>query len=396
MIKVLYVVEPMIGIGPNVDANLIAKKVIEKFPEVDLTIVMDTQVPLKYLNDSVRWVQSIPWRCDPITKKLYDMNKNELTEAFKKERTKQLLEVCNEYKPDVLLLHNYASGSRWDSMIDFEMLPLISLAKSINPNVKVYSYLIGMIDSFEGMNFQEEKFFIESVNNNIDKILLRSDNPDLFFKTCPVAERIKDKFIPVGYSIDTDLPKKNIDSDEKFIVVSAGGGDLGLDLFMKSIDTCSFLISANMDVSKYNWKLFLGPMQLENKDIIQNYVNQKGCSEKIEVITNADDTKFLSYLSYNCVVSISQCGQRTFTDLEVSGAVSIVVPRESKGQEFEQLYRAKYMEEIGRAILVHEYDLSYVSLSNALRKSILEKPKRLGLQMNGPENLLKYISSGLV
>lgn len=385
----------MIGIGPNIDANLIAKTVINKFPDIDLTIVMDSQVALKHISNSVRWFPSIPWRCDPVTKKLYDMNKMELDETFKKDRVEQLLKICNECKPDVLLLHNYISGSRWDSMIDFEMLPLINFSKSINPNLKVYSYLIGMIDSFEGMTFQEEKFFIESVNNNIDKILLRSDNPNLFFKTCPASERIKEKFIPVGYSIDTELPKKIAATDEKFIIVSAGGGDLGLDLFMKSVETCAFLSSQQDPASDYNWKLFLGPMQLENKDFIQTHVNKLGCHDKIEVIVNADDTKFLSYLSYNCAVSISQCGQRTFTDLEVSGAVSIVVPRESKGQEFEQLYRAKYMEEVGRATLIHEYDLNQENLSSSLNNCLKEKTRRLGLQMNGPENLLKYISSSL-
>lgn len=86
MLKVLYIVEPMIGIGPNIDANLIAKTAIADFPNIDLTIFMDTQVPLRYTNKNVRWVKSAPWRYNPITKKLLDLNKKELDETFKIKR----------------------------------------------------------------------------------------------------------------------------------------------------------------------------------------------------------------------------------------------------------------------------------------------------------------------
>ena len=389
MIKILYIVEPMIGIGPGVDANLLAKTAIKQFPDVDMLIYTDSQVPVVYTNERIKFILSQPWRYNPITAELYDLNKNRLEDKFKNDRKNQMIDLCKEYQPDVLLLHNYISGSTWDSIIDFEILPLIEFAKSINPRLKVYSYLIGMIDSFENLSNEDEKRFLQNVEKNIDKILLRSDNPELFFKTCEVARKIKEKFIPVGYAVDKELPKRCTGSDEKYFIVSAGGGDFGLNLFMKAIETCAHIQTHKSDINEYKWKIFLGPMQLEKE--LQDYINKFDCQQKIEIITNADANTFLSFLSYNCLVSISQCGQRTFTDLEVSGALSVVVPRESMGKEYEQLYRAQYLQEAGRATMIHEYDLDPHKLSEILNNVSKESPRRLGLRMDGPENLFNYI-----
>ena len=400
MIKVLYIVEPMIGIGPNVDANLIANQVITNFPEINMKIMMDTQVPLKHTGNNIQWIPTKTWRYNSINGKLYDINGIELDENFKEDRVSQFTSIIKDLKPDVLLLHNYISGSTWDAIIDFEMIPAIETAKKVNPDVKVYSYLIGMIDSFENMTKEESLIFAKSVEKNIHKILLRSDNPELFFKTCEPARQFKDKFVPVGYSSDINLPQPLQElKDKKEVVISAGGGDLGMDLFFNAIDTFILAQSTNSVLSKFDWRIFVGPMQLAQLDLLQEKIDSlpsANYSTKIILQTNADSDLFLSHLCHHTFLSISQCGQRTFTDLEIAGAPSLLVPRESQGKEFEQLYRAKYMEEAGRSIVLKESVLSPNNLLEFAEKAIILGGSRLGIRMDGPENLLKIILSDAV
>lgn len=392
MIKILYIVEPMLGIGPNIDANLIAKKVAQKFSDkINIKIVLEKDNFPKEQSSNVSWEYLTPWRLDLVNNKLLHLNGDELTEEEKQARISFLINICTRYKPDVLLLHNYMSGSRWDAIIDFEMLPLIEFAKKQNKNLKVYSYMIGMLDGFENITANEADFFIESVQKNTDKIFLRSDNLDLFIRTCPPAASVADYFLPVGYSADDEIPKKINDADnEKYIIVSAGGGDIAFNLFKKSIEACNFSRNDTY-LNSFKWKIFLGPMQEKNEKTLQDYAESLECSNRINLIIKADEKVFLSYLMYNCLVSISQCGQRTFTNLEVAGANSIVIPRESEGKEFEQLYRAQYMEKIGRAKLVRECNLTPEILIQNIKEIYNNTPIKIGLQMNGPENLLSNI-----
>lgn len=389
--KILYVVEPMLGIGPNIDANLIAKIVSRKFnKEINIKIVLEKDAFSREEASNVSWEYLIPWRLDFINNKLINLSGKELTNKDKQERIYSLLNICKVYKPDVLILHNYMSGSPWDSIIDFEMIPLIDFARSENNKIKVYSYMIGMLDGFENITRAEELFFLDNVKKNMDKVFLRSDNLSLFIKTCPPAKYIQDHFVPVGYSADEDLPKKIVLSNDKYIVVSAGGGDIALNLFINSIKTCAILSNDN-NLNNVKWKIFLGPMQEKNNNLLKKIITDLNCVDRIELITGADETVFLSYLMYNCLVSISQCGQRTFTNLEVTGVNSILIPRESDGKEFEQLYRAIYMEKISRARLIREKYLSPENLALNLKEVYNNIPKRLGLKMNGPENLINNI-----
>lgn len=391
MIKILYVIEPMLGIGPNMDANLIAKKVAQKFAnKINIKIVLEKDFFSKKQSKNISWECLSPWRFDFINDKLVDLNGKELSESDKRERAQHLIKICKNYKPDVLLLHNYMSGSKWDSIIDFEMLPLIEFAKNQNQNLKVYSYMIGMLDGFENVSDAEAVFFLESIKKNIDKIFLRSDNLSLFIKTCPPAKKIKNYFLPIGYSGNDEFVKKIIDVADKFIVVSAGGGDIALNLFKKSIEACSLLDDYD-ELGKYKWIIFLGPMQEKNKKILEKYIESYKCSNKINLFVGADEEAFLSYLMYNCIISISQCGQRTFTNLEMAGVNSIVIPRESNGKEFEQLYRALYMENIGRAKLIRERDLTPEILIRNIKEIYKDIPKKIGIKMNGPENLIRNI-----
>lgn len=391
MIKILYVVEPMLGIGPNIDANLIAKKVAQKFSDkIEIKIALEKDLFPKEQSNNISWEHLTPWRLDFINDKLIDLDGKELSEDDKQKRVEFLIEICQNYKPDVLLLHNYMSGSKWDSIIDFEMLPLIKFAKEQNKNLKVYSYMIGMLDGFENITDKGADFFIESIKRNMDKVFLRSDNLSLFIKTCPPADKLLSHFLPVGYSGNDEEIKKVIDTNDKYIIVSAGGGDIALNLFKKSIETCSLLNNDN-ELNKYKWVIFLGPMQEKNEEILNKHLKLFKCADKVSLMVGADEKVFLSYLMYNCVVSISQCGQRTFTNLEMTGVNSILIPRESEGKEFEQLYRALYMEDIGRAKLIREYNLTPEVLAQNIKEVYKDIPQKIGLQMNGPENLISNI-----
>lgn len=392
MLKILYIVEPMLGIGPNIDANLIAKKAAQKFSDrINLKIVLEKDNFSKEQSSNVSWEYITPWRLDFVKNKLLHLDGSELTNAERQSRVSILINICKKYKPDVLLLHNYMSGSRWDDIIDFEMLPLITFAKKQNKRVKIYSYMIGMLDGFENITTEEADSFVASIQKNTDKIFLRSDSLDLFVKTCPPAANVPSHFLPVGYSADDDVPKCTVDPNNgKYIIVSAGGGDIAFNLFNKSIKACA-LLGNDVYLKRYKWMIFLGPMQEKNEKSLLDHAKSLGCSGRTRLIKKADEKVLLSYLMYNCLVSISQCGQRTFTNLEIAGANSILVPRESEGKEFEQLYRAQYMEKIGRAKLIREYNLTPEILIQNIKEIYQEKPQKIGLRMNGPENLLMNI-----
>jgi predicted glycosyltransferase len=397
MKKVLYIVEPMIGIGPNVDANIVAKTAIKSFPGLEMVICMDDQIPLSHMNEKVRWHKTQSWRYDSVNEQIKDLEGNLLSEGFKKKRSDELIELYKDFKPDVILLHNYLSGSKWDRIIDFEILPLIKHAKQDNPNLKVYSFLIGMIDSFEDLSRADEYFFVQSVKKNIDRIFLRSDSTELFFKTCPGARKFKDLFVPVGYSGETEIPVElNKYRGRKEVVVSAGGSDLGYDLFKAAVEAFYLAHETKSQLVKYDWRLFVGPMQEKNKWELEKLnaelLGNNQLPTKLFIEGHISPEGFLSVLCHNCAMSISQCGQRTFTELEIAGVPAVVIPRESKGKEFEQLYRAEYMQKCDRAIMLREKDLSPQKLLIALSRALHNKTVRIGLRLNGVHQMLSMIN----
>lgn len=389
-IRVLYVAEPMLGIGPLNDAILVAKQAKKFENMIDLLIVTESNnLPLKNTKN-VTWNFITPIRFNFHSQSFQSISGKKITKNVLKNRANQILNYCKLFRPDVLLLHNYMSGSKWDSIIDFEMSPLINYAKRLNPNIKIYSYMIGMLDGFEHISKKDTHFYLSSVQKNFHKIFIRSDNTELFFQTCPPARKIAKMVLPVGYTADDSKPMPDRRLKKKFIIVSAGGGDDAVIFFKKCIETCQ-LAKKNHNLKNYNWKFFMGVSLQSKSNHFKKFSKKLRCFNKCNFIVNAHESRLLTYLTRHCLVSVSQCGQRTFTNLEISAAKSIVVPRESGGKEFEQLYRAKYVEAKHRAILIREKNLTPEILLEKLNFVLTIKQNTLGLRMNGSYNLLKYI-----
>jgi len=394
--KILYFVEPMMGIGPNVDAEFIAERIVSDFSnDIEIYIITDDSYKIRenLKGQGVTWLQLKSFRIDPQNNNLVDLEGNILGNDFVEERLDIIFSFLEKASPDVLLLHNYISGSGWDNVIDFEVLPLINKARQDNNDIKVYSYLIGMIDCFENMSEKDSELFRENVKLNIDKIFLRSDNVDLFLKTCTPAIPLKSMILPVGYSAAKYLPNREMEfGDFKEITVSAGGGDYSLDFFKNVLYTWKYLIENNHHLSSFKWRFFIGPIGKKYISELEGMIENLPSDKKNQVIfeTVANSEKILAHLCYNSMLYISRSGQRTFCDLELSGVPSVVIPRESGGKEFEQLYRALFLEDCGRSVVIRESELNTQALLNAISTVSFER-QRLGLNMNGPFNLLEFI-----
>jgi predicted glycosyltransferase len=387
----MYVVEAMIGCGPNDDAMLVAKVVSENFPQVELLVVSDSKQDHSLSCNRVFWTSILPWRTNPTHFQLLDKMGNKLEYSEINLRKEEIIKAYESFNPHVVVLHNYLSGKKWDALLSCSYLPLITKAKSERKPPKIVTFLLGMVDSFESYTEEESIEYETYVRKSVDRIFLRSDSVSLFLETCPPANKFKDMLQAVGYTSGKWRPSEENKRLPQEIIVTAGGGDGANHLYETAIKACALAHKTGSLFKDYKWRIFVGPFGEKYiqhlSDLAQSQNNLSTSQLEIHTLLPSED--FVKLLFERAVVSISQCGQRTFSDLEISGVPAVIIPRESEGTEQEQLYRATHMEKLQRSITIRENSLEPQVLLDGMLKSLSQPKQRLGVSLEGANNLIQ-------
>ena len=179
-----------------------------------------------------RVVQLPPARAaDKSFKLLVTEGNRPLDDAWKEHRRTALLSLADEISPDILLLETYPFGRR---QFRFELLPLLDSLNRRPSRPLVAASVRDILVAKD--NPAREAEMADIARRHLDLVLVHGD-PELvpFEATFPPADTIRDLIRYTGYVAPARKPAAPYGDGHGEVVVSVGGGAVGLPLLRAAI-----------------------------------------------------------------------------------------------------------------------------------------------------------------
>ena len=373
---VMFYVQHLLGIGHIMRAASIIRALRRR--GLAVTVVSGGEpVPVLDVGDA-DFVQLPSARVtDRSFKVLIDEAGEVVDDRWRARRRDKLLEVFARVRPRVLVFELFPFGRR---QFRFEILPLIETARAMDPAPKIVSSVRDILVIKEKPGRNDE--MINLAESYFDAVLVHGD-PDFVSldATFPHARRLEGILRYTGYVVDEDrLASASGRAGASEVIVSAGGGGVGLSLLQTAIDA-----RAGTSLHDATWRLLAGfnlpedRFQALKEDLPPGMISERARAD------------FFTLLS-NCRLSISQGGYNTVMEVLASGAPSVIVPYAGL-EESEQTLRARLLEKRGLVQVVEERALSPETLTAAVEAALARPlPSGAGLDTGGTEASARIIA----
>jgi predicted glycosyltransferase len=293
---------------------------------------------------------------------IVDSNDQQIDDDFKAKRGARLLEIYRNVAPELVVLEAFPFGRR---QLRFELLPLIDAIAATKPK----PILVSSIRDFLQRRTKpgRDDYVVQLISQFFDKIVVHGD-PTFARLTdsFPKASQIEEKIVYSGLV----CAKPTTDKTEAYdVVVSAGGGAVGVDLVKTSIDAARLLPKS------LTWCIVTGP----NSPINDQLASIRLASPNITFEEFRSD--FPSLLR-SAQLSVSQAGYNTVSDILKAECRCLLVPYSSSG-ETEQLDRATRLVDMGLANMLSSEGLTGKKLASRISSSLLQAaPAQMGSSLN--------------
>ncbi|MCP4769501.1 MAG: glycosyl transferase [Gammaproteobacteria bacterium] len=300
--------------------------------------------------DGVRLRQLPPlYSADSSYTRLLDTDGNEIDDAWREQRKRQLLDLFACFAPQVLITETFPFGRR---MLRFELLPLLQAARDSNSPVLVIASIRDILQpkSKPGRNHE----ICELIEQYYNHVLVHGDETIArLADSFTLARRIDDKLCYSGYICASGSRTPATDEGTREVLVSAGGSATGLRILQTAIAAKPLSTLHNL-----RWRLLVSPaISTANFEELQRLAGPG-----IRVERNRPD---FSELVKRARLSISQAGYNTITDILNSDTASVVIPF-AEADEIEQALRARRLHERGRLVALAQQNLSADTLARAI------------------------------
>jgi predicted glycosyltransferase len=347
-LRVMFYVQHLLGIGHLARASRIASALVSDGFEVAI-VTGGMPVP-GFPPSEIRHV-ALPAIAtgDKGFSGLVDAEGRPVDDAFKARRRDQLLAAYRNFAPDVLITEAFPFGRR---QVRFELLPLLDEAKSSSKKPLILSSIRDLLQERAKPGANEET--VGLINAYFDAVLVHGDARFAKLEdSFPLHAEIADKIIYTGL---VAAPPPAPASEAFDIVVSAGGGAVGMDLVCAAVGASAFL------PQDLRWCVIAGPNlpEADFQDL------SSSASANIEVVRFRKD--FPSLLT-GAKLSVSQAGYNTVCDVLRAGVRSLLIPF-TAGGETEQTARAARLQERGRALMLTEAELGVDTMRAAIEKAL--------------------------
>ncbi len=354
--KALIWVQHLLGIGHVRRAALIARAMTDA--GLDVTVASGGFPVGGVGYGDARVVQLPPARAaDKSFKLLVTEGNRPLDDAWKEHRRTALLSLADEISPDILLLETYPFGRR---QFRFELLPLLDSLNRWPSRPLVAASVRDILVAKD--NPAREAEMADIARRHLDLVLVHGD-PELvpFEATFPPADTIRDLIRYTGYVAPARKPAAPHGDGHGEVVVSVGGGAVGLPLLRAAIEARPLTALAGIP-----WRLLAGP------DIDEAEFQALRASAPNGVIVERARPDFPDLLA-RCTLSISQAGYNTLMDILQARCRAVVVPF-AAGNETEQTDRARLFEARGLLHIADEAGLSAETLAAAIARALEAPP----------------------
>ncbi len=349
MKSVLVYVQHLLGIGHLMRARQIAEALADHGFDVHLVtggMPIGGRMPR-----GVRTVQLPAIRVsDASFTPLRDATFEPIDDAYRTRRRELLLAAYAEAAPSAVLFETFPFGRR---ALRFELLPLLERIDATRPRPLVVSSIREILQLQHKP--EREREMLAWAARWFDAIFVHGDRRFARFEdTFSFAGELLPPVHYTGFVAARPIAERNAaDGGRDEIVVSAGGGGVGVDLLATAL--------AAQPHSRFRdrtWRVLAGPNITDaGFERLQSIAGKRAIVERARV-------DFADVLQ-RAFVSISQAGYNTTLDVLASGARAVFVPFTGNG-ETEQRARGLRLAALDLAVVVDDRALTPLTLAQAV------------------------------
>ena len=281
---------------------------------------------------------------------LRDADFKPIDDAYRDARRTQLLAAYEAAAPVAVLFETFPFGRR---ALRFELVPRLERIDASRPRPLVVASVREILQAQP--KIEREREMLDWAARWFDAILVHGDPRFARLEhTYPMAASLAPPIHYTGFVLTpTSANDASASAIRDQVVVSAGGGGVGIDLLATALAAQRHSRYAHL-----TWRVLAGPNIPEaGYQRLVRDAGPHGVVERARVDFQA--------LLRNALVSISQGGYNTVLDVVTSGARPVVVPFTGNG-ETEQRERGNRLRDFGLAVVVDDRSLTPESLAAAV------------------------------
>lgn len=371
--RVLFYVQYLQGVGHLYRVAAISRAMIATGLDVH---IVSGGVPVPGLGFGSATVHQLPpIKCrDGNFKDLITEDGRALDQHVKTTRRTALLNTLADVSPDGMIIEAFPFGRR---QMRFELEPFLAASRAREKPPIVICSVRDILQASDKPGRADE--ITETLIDNFDRVLVHGDpNFASLNDTFAATSTINHLIAYTGIVVDRDQgPAREGEGD---VLISAGGGATQSEVLLQTA-LQAFDLSSSKD---RHWRLMAGPNLPEGE--FERLSSR--APEGVTVERNRTDFKALLAV---CGVSVSQAGYNTVADILQAGCPSVLVPYAARG-ETEQSFRASRLQEIGRAEMIHQDDLTPELLAGAIDRRLAEPGRAsVDIDLSGAEASAAYI-----
>jgi len=357
----------------------LASKLSESF---DVTVLVGDASPTSFdVPDSVDFVFLPTLGVDPDSN-VFDIDRQQELRDRIIARRDVMLRVFERVRPRVLAIENFPFSLR---RLRGEILPLVERARNgIYGDSMVACVIDGIVVDESLENERNSDAAAKLLDKYFDLVLVQSD---------PVFARLEEFFQPkntlsiplyhTGFvAPETASPPREADQRDEEILVSAGDGYHGDELFRTAVEAQKVL----WPVSSRKMSIVAGP-QLPSA---QWHALQLA-ADGVPGLTLSRGVRDLRAEMARVRWSISQCGYNTAINAMSTQTPSLFVPCSTERSR-EQIVRAQRLVYWGAGRLLMPHHLNVASLANEINELMRFKPRLMNFDMGGVDNAASLIT----
>lgn len=309
-------------------------------------------------------------------------------EQIQQKRRALLRQTAGEFQPDLILIELFPFGR---NAFSFELIPLLESVrqgKTAAPLV-ICSLRDILVEKKDREKF--EKRALDRLNRLFDGLLVHGDPSVITLdETFSRMDEIRVPVFYTGYISERSSPgtadalreKIHLQPDEKLVVVSAGGGNVGYSLLRCAVNAFEYLESS------VRMQLFTGPYL--GREYFSKLKELSAPGVHIERFAD----NFPEWLAA-ADLSVSMGGYNTTMNILAAGTPALILPF---SQNREQRLRTAKLAEVANIMMLDEEQLSPATLAGniatMIRRNKLVPPVRLDGAKKTGELLNRFMAQG--
>ncbi|NJN10128.1 MAG: glycosyl transferase [Richelia sp. RM1_1_1] len=386
MKKLLFYCQHILGMGHLVRSTEIVRGLMQDF---QICFINGGQVIKEFEFPSAIEVVNLPAiKTDAEFKQLQVVDTSLSLVEVQEFRKNQLLEIADEFQPDVLMIELFPFGR---GKFSFELIPLLEKLQASEKPVKIVSSLRDIVVTKTNQEKYEEKV-CRLMNQYFDMLLIHGDQN--FVPLDESFQRINDIQCETKYTgyvvqkpqLNPELTQEDqdiIDSERPLILVSIGGGRFGHEL----IDCIIASAEIFEEQIPHQIQIFTGPFAPEEK--IQQW--QSLTENKSNIRVNRYTRNLLSYMQ-KADLSISMSGYNTTLNVMTTGVRAMILAFKGNDDQ-EQRIRASKLHDLGIVKMLDESDLQPEIFSAKVIDYLAKEPNTIKFDANGVENTAALVKN---